>query len=148
MRSSHGVAVPRKRAGLVAYVSCIRYRDVLLLQGAPLLGLAFGVRGITVENAVITVGFALASILLVAHVFTFNDWAGIALDSNDPNKSADVFVTRGISQHGVAFFSLAFWPRACYSWRFCASRRCSSASRSRCSAHSIRIPHSTPRARP
>jgi 4-hydroxybenzoate polyprenyltransferase len=106
MRSSHGVAVPRKRAGLVAYVSCIRYRDVLLLQGAPLLGLAFGVRGITVENAVITLVFALASILLVAHVFTFNDWAGIALDSNDPNKSADVFVTRGISQHGVAFLSL------------------------------------------
>ena len=106
MRSSHGVAVPQKRPGLVAYVSCIRYRDVLLLQGAPLLGLAFGVRGITIENAVITVVFALASILLVAHVFTFNDWAGIALDSNDPNKSADVFVTRGISQHGVAFFSL------------------------------------------
>ena len=100
------MAVPRKRAGLVAYVSCIRYRDVLLLQGAPLLGLAFGVRGITVENTVITLVFALASILLVAHVFTFNDWAGIALDSNDPNKSADVFVTRGISQHGVAFLSL------------------------------------------
>jgi 4-hydroxybenzoate polyprenyltransferase len=100
------VATPRKRAGLVAYVSCVRYRDVLLLQGAPLLGVAFGVRRMTTEDVVTTVVFTLASILLVAHVFTFNDWAGIALDANDPNKAADVFVVRGISQHGVAFFSL------------------------------------------
>lgn len=100
------MATPRKRAGLVAYVSCVRYRDVLLLQGAPLLGVAFGVRRMTTEDVVTTVVFTLASILLVAHVFTFNDWAGIALDANDPNKAADVFVVRGISQHGVAFFSL------------------------------------------
>lgn len=100
------MATPRKRAGLVAYVLCVRYRDVLLLQGAPLLGVAFGVRRMTTEDVVTTVVFTLASILLVAHVFTFNDWAGIALDANDPNKAADVFVVRGISQHGVAFFSL------------------------------------------
>ena len=100
------MATPRKRAGLVAYISCVRYRDVLLLQGAPLLGLAFGVRRMTTEDLVTTLVFALASILLVAHVFTFNDWAGIALDSNDPNKAADVFVVRGISRHGVALFSL------------------------------------------
>jgi 4-hydroxybenzoate polyprenyltransferase len=44
--------------------------------------------------------------LLVAHIFSLNDWAGIALDSNDPNKSADVFVTRGVSRRGVAVLSL------------------------------------------
>jgi 4-hydroxybenzoate polyprenyltransferase len=71
-----------------------------------LLGVAFGVRELTIEHAVTASVFALASVLLVAHVFTFNDWAGIAPDSNDPNKLADVFVGRGISEHGVAFLSL------------------------------------------
>lgn len=99
--------VQRTWAGLVAYVSCIRYRDVLILQGSPLLGLAFAFREMTVEKAVTMGVFGLASVLLVAHVFSFNDWAGIALDSNDPNKSADVFVTRGVSRHGVAVLSVA-----------------------------------------
>lgn len=99
--------MPRKRAGVLAYVSCIRYRDVVLLQGSPLLGLAFGAQGPMVEHtAATTAVFALASFLLVAHVFAINDWAGIALDANDPNKAADVFVVRGVSRSGVAVFSL------------------------------------------
>lgn len=91
----------------MAYVSCIRYGDVLILQGSPLLGMAFAFREMTAEKAVNMGVFVLASLLLVAHVFSFNDWAGIALDSKDPNKSADVFVTRGVSRHGVAVLSLA-----------------------------------------
>lgn len=106
MRSESGVAAQRKWPGLVAYVSCIRYRDVVILQGSPLLGMAFAFRELTVEKAVSMAVFVLASLLLVAHVFSFNDWAGIALDSKDPNKSADVFVTRGVSRHGVAVLSL------------------------------------------
>jgi 4-hydroxybenzoate polyprenyltransferase len=107
MKSTGGAAVQRKQAGLVAYVSSIRYRDVLILQGSPFLGMAFAFREITLEKAVSMGVFVLASILLVAHVFSFNDWAGIALDANDPNKSADVFVTRGVSRHGLAVLSLA-----------------------------------------
>ena len=106
MRPSSGVPAHSKRAGLLTYVSCIRYRDVLILQGSPLLGAAFGVRAFTVETAVNGCVFALASMLLVAHIFSFNDWAGIALDANDPNKSADVFVTRGISRRHVLALSL------------------------------------------
>jgi 4-hydroxybenzoate polyprenyltransferase len=107
MRSTSDVAEQRKRAGPMAYVSCIRYRDVLILQGSPLLGMAFAFRELTVEKAVSMGVFVLASLLLVAHVFSLNDWAGIALDSKDPNKSADVFVTWGVSRHGMAVLSLA-----------------------------------------
>lgn len=98
--------MPRKRAGFRAYLSCIRYQDVLILQGSPLLGVAFALNDLTLGKTVSVFVFALASILLVAHIFSFNDWAGIALDSNDPNKSPDVFVTRGISRQGVAVLSL------------------------------------------
>lgn len=98
--------MPRKRAGFRAYVSCIRYQDVLILQGSPLLGVAFALNDLTLGKTVSVFVFALASILLVAHIFSFNDWAGIALDANDPNKSPDVFVTRGISRQGVVVLSL------------------------------------------
>ena len=106
MKTDSGVAVHPKRAGLLAYVSCIRYQDVLILQGSPLLGAAFAVRAFTAETVVSGGVFALASMLLVAHIFSLNDWAGIALDSNDPNKSADVFVTRSISRRDVALLSV------------------------------------------
>jgi 4-hydroxybenzoate polyprenyltransferase len=98
--------VSRTRAGLLAYVSCIRYQDVVILQGPPLLGVAFALRELTIDRIVSVAVFTLASMLLVAHVFSFNDWADIALDSNDPNKSEDVFVTRGISRKGMAVLSL------------------------------------------
>jgi 4-hydroxybenzoate polyprenyltransferase len=106
MTSTYDVALHTRRARLVAYLSCIRYRDALILQGSPLLGAAFALRGVTVEKAASLSVFALASILLVAHIFSLNDWAGIAGDANDPNKSADVFVTRGIRRHRVAVLSL------------------------------------------
>ena len=107
MTRSFEVAVQRVRVECLAYLSCIRYQDVLLLQGSPLLGVAFALREFTVPSAT-TVGlFALASFLLVAHIFTFNDWAGIGSDSNDPNKSANVFSTKGITSRGVLLLSMS-----------------------------------------
>jgi 4-hydroxybenzoate polyprenyltransferase len=60
----------------------------------------------SLETVVRGAVFTLASMLLVAHIFSLNDWAGIALDANDPNKSADVFVTRGIARRDVGLLSL------------------------------------------
>jgi 4-hydroxybenzoate polyprenyltransferase len=93
------------RAGLSAYLACIRYRDVLILQGSPLLGVAFSVHVLSLEAAARVALFTLASMLLVAQIFSLNDWAGVALDSNDPNKSAAVFVTRGLARRDVAALS-------------------------------------------
>lgn len=105
MRAGSDVVVPPKRAGITAYLSCIRWQDVVLLQGSPLLGAAFAVHAFSVETAVSVGVLAVASMLLVAHIFSFNDWAGVALDANDPNKSADVFVTRGLVTRDVVLLS-------------------------------------------
>ena len=105
MKPTSDVGVRRARLDLRAYLSCIRYQEVLLLQGSPLLGAAFALKEITVESAVSVLLLALAGFLLVAHIFTFNDWAGIASDSNDPNKSANVFSTKGITPRGVFLLS-------------------------------------------
>ena len=105
MKPTSDVGVRRARLDLRAYLSCIRYQEVLLLQGSPLLGAAFALKEITAESALSVLLLALAGFLLVAHIFTFNDWAGIASDSNDPNKSANVFSTRGITPRGVLLLS-------------------------------------------
>jgi 4-hydroxybenzoate polyprenyltransferase len=100
------VQAPEGRTGFLAYLACIRYQDVLILQGSPLLGAAFSLHAFSLGTVVRIAVFTLASMLLVAHIFSLNDWAGIALDSNDPNKSADVFVTRGLARRDVAALSL------------------------------------------
>lgn len=97
---------PGKRAGLLAYLSCIRYREVLLLQGSPLFGAAFAIPHLAPETALATGAFLLASMLLVAHIFSLNDWAGISADRNDPNKAADVFLTKGLTRRAVLTLSL------------------------------------------
>jgi 4-hydroxybenzoate polyprenyltransferase len=100
-----GLAAPRRRLGPLAYLSCIRYQDVLVLQGSPLLGAAFALGPITAETIVRGLAFALGSFLLVAHIFSFNDWAGTTADSKDPNKSASVFTTRGVGRRSVLLLS-------------------------------------------
>jgi 4-hydroxybenzoate polyprenyltransferase len=107
MKSASEIRVKQARPALVAYLSCIRYPEVILLQGSPLLGVAFALHGVSVETAVAVAVFAAASFLLVAHIWTFNDWAGVAADLNDPNRSDSVFSTKGVSARGLLRFSLS-----------------------------------------
>jgi 4-hydroxybenzoate polyprenyltransferase len=105
MKAIPGVGLQRGRSELFVYLSCIRYQDVVLLQGSPLLGAAFALKEPTLESLPGVLVFALASLLLVAHIFTFNDWAGVASDSNDPHKAAKVFSTKGATPRNVLRFS-------------------------------------------
>jgi 4-hydroxybenzoate polyprenyltransferase len=115
-------AVSRTRLGPLAYLSCIRYRDVLVLQGSPLLGAVFSLEQSTTETIVRLPVFALGSFLLVAHIFSFNDWAGTKSDSNDPNKSASVFSTKGVSRSGVLVLSEALLVAALLAFVFLPAR--------------------------
>ena len=76
------------------------------MQGSPLLGAAFALRETSVAKVAIGALFAAASFLLVAHVWSFNDWADRAADLTDPVKSHGVFSTKGISPRGLLGFSL------------------------------------------
>jgi DNA-binding CsgD family transcriptional regulator len=86
---------------LRAYASWIRYRDILMLQGPPLLGAVFALRAVTAERLGALLVLAVANLLLVAHIFVFNDWAGVDADLNDANKRAGAFATRGLSRAGI-----------------------------------------------
>src|SRR5438552_9065866 len=68
----------------------IRFDEVFVLQGTPLMGAAFSIGLITEANIETLVVFLIGSILLVAHVFALNDWADIAhgLKAPDPLVSS------------------------------------------------------------
>jgi 4-hydroxybenzoate polyprenyltransferase len=83
------------------YLSCIRYGDVLVLQGSPLLGAIFAMEAVTADRLAALVVFTAASLLLVAHVFVLNDWAGVDADLNDAHRVADVFATKGVSRKAM-----------------------------------------------
>jgi 4-hydroxybenzoate polyprenyltransferase len=106
MKVLPGARAQGQPGGLLAYLGCIRYRDVLVLQGSPLLGVAFSAAApVTAEAVAATAVLLLASMLLVAHIWSFNDWAGIVEDLNDPNKAEDVFLVSGVSARGVLALS-------------------------------------------
>src|ERR1700736_941427 len=64
----------------------IRYDEVFVLQGTPLMGVAFSMGDVTTEKLRTFLLFVAASFLLVAHIFTFNDWAETC-DLKDSNNA-------------------------------------------------------------
>ena len=77
-------------------LSCIRFDEVLVLQGAPLLGALFSAGRLTGASAAAISMLAIGSCALVAHVFALNDWSGMNTDLQDPNRATSVFVSKGI----------------------------------------------------
>jgi len=82
-------------------LSCIRLDEVLVLQGAPILGALFSMGPLTMAGCLKLLVLALANSCLVAHVYLLNDWSGCDTDLRDPNRMARVFTTRGISSRAV-----------------------------------------------
>ncbi len=83
MISTRSAAVP----ALPRYLRFIRYRELFLLQGTPLFGVAFTLGAVTMETGVTVALFSLAGFCLLAHTFTFNDWAEFAADLRHPEKA-------------------------------------------------------------
>src|SRR2546430_59043 len=85
--------------------SMLRCREIVLLQCAPLMGVACAMGPWSAEK-ILPIGlFTVASLLLVAHIWTLNDWVDAALDGSSPKKT-DVFTRRGIPRSAVLWLSL------------------------------------------
>jgi 4-hydroxybenzoate polyprenyltransferase len=95
------------RAGTVRslprLLSCIRFDEVLVLQGSPLIGAFFSIGRLTTEKAVDLSIFAAGSCCLVAHVFVLNDWSGLSADLKDPHRAPGVFTTKGIGRAEIRY---------------------------------------------
>ena len=88
-------------------LSAVRWDEVLVLQGAPLIGTMFSIGTLTVGNVLLLAAFAVGSCCLVAHVYVFNDWSGIHGDLRDPNRAARTFSAKGISRTEFGFLAIA-----------------------------------------
>lgn len=99
------VAERAPTARLTRLISCIRFDEVLRLQGTPLLGALFAMGPLTPAKYLNLLVLALASSLLVAHVFVLNDWSGSGTDLRDPQRAARLFTAKGI--HPPEFVTLA-----------------------------------------
>jgi 4-hydroxybenzoate polyprenyltransferase len=88
-------------------LSCIRFDEVLVLQGAPLIGAMLSIGALTPHNVLAGVVLGLGSLCLVAHVFVLNDWSGLQDDLRDPNRAAQAFTTRGVSNTEFGWLATA-----------------------------------------
>lgn len=100
------MARPRGARWVWRLLSCIRFDEVLVLQGAPLLGAVFAMESLTLQGGAALMLLGLGNAFLVAHVFLLNDWSGLQQDLLDPARSAGVFVHRGIRSHEVGALTL------------------------------------------
>jgi len=79
---------------------------VLVLQGAPVMGCVLGIGTLTTHNAILGAVFILANFLLVAHIWSLNDWADGRADANDENKPSRAFTHKGVSPLAMLALSL------------------------------------------
>ncbi|MBB6342381.1 4-hydroxybenzoate polyprenyltransferase [Pseudomonas fluvialis] len=98
---------PQSVRQLLRLLSSIRFDEVLVLQGAPLMGVLLALGSLSVQDCIRAFVFAFGSLCLVGHVFVINDWAGIDGDLRDPHRAAQTFASRGVSRAAVGFLAVA-----------------------------------------
>lgn len=98
---------PKGTRWILHLLSCIRFDEVLVLQGAPLLGAIFSIALLNSQSTGNLLLLTIGNCFLVAHVFLLNDWSGIKHDLRDPSRSAGVFLNRGIRRHEIGGLLLA-----------------------------------------
>lgn len=105
---SGAAALPRTPPwlSLSRLLSCIRFDEALVLQGAPLIGASLSIGALTMDGVVKGGVLAAGSLCLVAHVFVLNDWSGIRGDLKDPNRAMRTFATKGVSRTEVGVLTL------------------------------------------
>jgi 4-hydroxybenzoate polyprenyltransferase len=108
MPTVHATAMGRRPEGiglLLRMLSCIRFDEVLLLQGSPLFGAMFSMGPMAIAKWSRVLVFAAASSCLVAHVFVLNDWCGMSTDLRDPYRAHWVFTAKGLGRREIGYLA-------------------------------------------
>ena len=98
LAGSISARVPTRLASALASV---RWQDVLVLQGPPLLGAMYAMSTGAVGSVRSLALLAVANACLVAHVFLLNDWSDWGLDASNPHKASGAFATRGVRRSEI-----------------------------------------------
>lgn len=95
------IAPSAAKASALRYLSCLRLRDILVLQGPPLLGAAFALHHPGPHDLIPLATLMVANVFLMTHIFMLNDWSGLTTDLADPNKATGVFTARGVGRREI-----------------------------------------------
>lgn len=87
-------------------LASIRMDEVAALQGAPLMGALLAMPGLSFTTSATLIALIMANMLLVAHVFMINDWAGIDGDLRDPHRAGRTFVAKALTRSQVGAFAM------------------------------------------
>jgi 4-hydroxybenzoate polyprenyltransferase len=87
----------------------IRFDEVFVLQGTPLMGVVSSIGTITTGKFETIPLFLAGSVLLVAHIFTLNDWADVAhgLKAPDPRVAPRLLLSFSLSLLITSFLVFA-----------------------------------------
>ena len=96
----------RQPAALLRWLSCIRLDEVVVLQGAPVIGALFSVGGFDLPRLLALAVLVAGNMCLVGHVFVLNDWGGIATDGQDPRRAGWTFTAKGSNAAEMALLAL------------------------------------------
>jgi 4-hydroxybenzoate polyprenyltransferase len=106
-------------AAVKRYVWSARVGDFAILAAIPLLGFAYGIQSVTPTNVFTGAEIAVASLLLLVHIFALNDWADYDADLGahplgDPvQASRDSLLLVSIIALGCSIVLLwSIWPPA------------------------------------
>lgn len=97
---------PQSARQLLRLLSSIRFDEVLVLQGTPIMGAILALGALTVHDCIRAVIFGVGSLCLVGHVFVMNDWAGIEGDLKDPHRATQTFASKGVSRAAVGILAV------------------------------------------
>jgi 4-hydroxybenzoate polyprenyltransferase len=105
-RDRAAASVPRHR--WLSAFAAIRFSEVLVLEGPPLLGALCAVGALVPHSLGKLAVLIAANGCLVGHIFALNDWAGYSADRLDPHRSlaARIGPSAGASRTALLQLSL------------------------------------------
>ena len=86
-------------------LSSIRFDEVIVLQGAPLIGACLTVGSPAPGKLLDIVALTVGSLCLVAHIYLVNDLSGITGDLRDPNRAPRTFAAKGLTHNEVGMLA-------------------------------------------
>lgn len=100
-------AIRQHLLSLWRLLTCIRFDEVCVLQGAPVIGACFAMSGFGAATLLTAAALIAGNLLLVAHVFVLNDWSGGHTDLHDPTRAQGTYLAKGENAERMRFLAWA-----------------------------------------
>lgn len=92
---------------LKSFLACLRYRDAFIFQAPTLIGLTLFFPNVSPANGLRALLVSVGSFLLMAYIFSFNDWADIRMDCQNAQTRRSTFLDKGITEREMLALSIS-----------------------------------------